>query len=207
MFASGFFIFGGSARWAHSDQGRELHRRWLQPPAAALSCGAVDPLTHILLGASLGYATFRGRLGRTAAGASGLAAFAPDADVFIRSAADPLLAIEYHRGFTHSLAFAPVGAAIVGGLWLMRPAWRSPRWITLWLCCLIGYVSHAVLDAATTYGTQLLWPFSSHRTGWDVIAIIDPVFTCTLLIGLTWSLLRNNLTPNQTVVIFRFAGS
>jgi inner membrane protein len=149
----------------------------------------VDPLTHILLGASLGYATFGSRLGRTAALAGGLAAFAPDADVFIRSAADPLIAIEHHRGFTHSLPFAPVGAAIVAALWCFRPAWRTRAWRPLWLCCLLGYVSHALLDAATTYGTQLLWPFSSRRTGWDVIAIIDPLFTVVLLLGLAWGLI------------------
>jgi hypothetical protein len=73
----------------------------------------MDPLTHIALGASLGYAGFGRRLGRHAATAGGLAAFAPDADIFISSATDPLLAIEYHRGFTHAVAFAPVGAAVV----------------------------------------------------------------------------------------------
>jgi inner membrane protein len=155
----------------------------------------VDPLTHILLGASLGYVTHRKQLGRMAAFAGGLAAFAPDADVFIRSAADPLLAIEHHRGFTHSLAFSPVGATIVAGLWLFRPAWRSRAWLWLWRCCLVAYVSHTLLDAATTYGTQLLWPFSSHRTGWDIIAIIDPIFTLTLLTGLAWALFRQRLTP------------
>lgn len=149
----------------------------------------MDPLTHILLGASLGYVTLGQRLGRTAALAGGLAAFSPDADVFIRSAADPLLAIEHHRGFTHSLAFSPVGAAVVASLWLFRSKWRSSEWFALWRCCLLGYVSHALLDAATTYGTQLLWPFSSHRTGWDVIAIIDPLFTLVLLVGLLWALI------------------
>ena len=167
----------------------------------ALCSGGVDPLTHILLGASLGYAKFGRRLGRTAALAGGLAAFAPDADVFIRSAADPLLAIEHHRGFTHSLSFAPVGAAIVAALWLIRPAWRSRAWLPLWLCCVLGYVSHALLDAATTYGTQLLWPFSSHRTGWDVIAIIDPVFTCVLLLGLAWTLLTKRCAPCLTALV------
>lgn len=162
----------------------------------------MDPLTHTLLGASIGYATLGRRLGRTAALAGGLAAFAPDADVFIRSAADPLLAIEHHRGFTHSLAFAPVGAAIVAALWLIRPAWRSRAWLPLWRCCVLGYVSHTLLDAATTYGTQLLWPFSTHRIGWDVIAIIDPVFTCTLLVGLAWALLRQRLTPCVTTLAF-----
>lgn len=163
----------------------------LPRPRPGLSSRHVDPVTHILLGASVGYAAFHRRLGRTAAFAGGLAAFAPDADVFIRSAADPLLAIEHHRGFTHALAFAPVGAAVVAALWLLRPAWRTrARWLPLWLCCTLAYLSHALLDAATTYGTQLLWPFSTLRTGWDVIAIIDPIFTLTLLVALVVALVR-----------------
>lgn len=151
----------------------------------------VDPLTHILLGANVGYVVFRKKLGRTAALAGGLAAFAPDADVFIRSARDPLLAIEYHRGFTHALAFAPAGAAIVAALFLVRPLWRSrTRWFMLWGACVLAYLSHVLLDAATSYGTQLSWPFSRHRTGWDLISIIDPIFTFALLSGLVWALVR-----------------
>ncbi|HEY1108976.1 MAG TPA: metal-dependent hydrolase [Opitutaceae bacterium] len=153
----------------------------------------MDPLTHILLGANLSYLAFGRRLGRAAAAVGGLAAFVPDADVFIKSASDPLLAVEYHRGFTHALAFAPVGAAIVAALWLASPAWRSRRWLGLWAAATLAYWSHMLLDAATTYGTQLFWPFSKHRTGWDVIAIIDPPFTLVLLIGLTWATLRQRL--------------
>lgn len=156
----------------------------------------MDPFTHILLGASLGYAALGRRLGRAAALAGGLAAFAPDADVFIRSAADPLVAIEHHRGFTHALAFAPVGAAVVAALWLGRPGWRDPaRWLPLWLAGAIGYVSHSLLDAATSYGTQLLWPFSNRRFGWDVISIVDPIFTLALLAGLAWALTRQRRGP------------
>jgi inner membrane protein len=194
---------------------------------AGAGCAAnsdrVDPVTHILLGASLGYASFGGRIGRASALAGGLAAFAPDADVFIRSASDPLLAIEHHRGFTHALAFAPVGAAVVASLWLLPAArfqsWRArlrasrksaedgrrggrpstgqthPPWPRIYAACLIGYVSHALLDATTSYGTQLLWPFSKLRAGWDLISIIDPLFTLALAIGLTWALVRQRLKP------------
>jgi inner membrane protein len=150
---------------------------------------AMDPVTHVLLGASLGYAVFGRPLGRTAALAGGLAAFVPDADVFIGSSRDPLLAIEYHRHFTHALLFAPVGAALVGALWIFRARWRE-RWLTLWLCCLTGYVSHCLLDAATSYGTQLWRPFSDARAGWDLISIVDPVFTVALLAGLAVALGR-----------------
>jgi inner membrane protein len=155
----------------------------------------LDPVTHILLGASIGYVAFGRRLGRTAALAGGLAAFAPDADFFIRSAADPLVAIEHHRGFTHSLAFAPVGAAIVAGLWLTRKSWRTRRWLMLWSGCLLAYLSHLFLDAATSYGTQLLWPFSRFRAGWDVISIIDPPFTFVLLAGLTFAMAGKRISP------------
>src|SRR5687767_14891897 len=164
--------------------------------SSPLSCDGVDPVTHVLLGGSLGYVAFGRRLGRTAALAGGLAAFAPDADIFIRSATDPLLAIEHHRGFTHALAFAPVGAAVVAALWLSRPAWRSrSRWLELWSCCILAYLSHAMLDAATTYGTQLFWPFSNHRASWDLISIIDPAFTFVLLMGLGFALSRRRVRP------------
>lgn len=147
----------------------------------------MDPITHVLLGASLGYAAFGKKLGRTAAACAGLAAFAPDADIFIRSVNDPLIAIEYHRGFTHSLVFAPVGAAIVAAVWILRRRWR-PQALTIWLCCLLAYLSHCLLDAATSYGTQLLWPFSNARAGWDLISIVDPIFTLALLGGLVVAL-------------------
>jgi len=85
----------------------------------------MDPISHTLLGASLGYAVFGKQLGRTAAVAGGLAALTPDADTFIRSATDPLLAVEYHRHFTHALTFAPVGAALVALLCGDAPGGRT----------------------------------------------------------------------------------
>lgn len=159
----------------------------------------MDSLTHLVLGASLGYALFHRRLGRTAAAAGGLAAVSPDIDIFVRSATDPLLAIELHRGFTHGLAFAPVGAAIVAALWLVRRRWRHlPEWSTLCLCGIVAWLSHSLLDAATSYGTRLWWPFSDHRESWDLISIVDPPFTLILLCGLAWALRDQRIRPAVT---------
>ncbi|MBL9186030.1 MAG: metal-dependent hydrolase [Opitutaceae bacterium] len=170
---------------------------------APLSSAALDPITHTLLGASLAHVVFGRRLGRAAALAGGLAAFAPDADVFLHDAADPLFAIAHHRGFTHSLAFAPVGAAVVAALFLLRPVWRDRgRWPALWAAATLAWLSHALLDAATTYGTQLLWPFSPTRAGWDLIAIVDPVFTLALLIGLVVAIVRNTARPAAVALAF-----
>ena len=42
-----------------------------------------------------------------------LAGLAPDLDILIRSESDPILFLEYHRQFTHSLFFIPFGSLIV----------------------------------------------------------------------------------------------
>ena len=42
-----------------------------------------------------------------------ISGLAPDLDVLIRSETDPLLSLEYHRQFSHSLIFIPIGALFV----------------------------------------------------------------------------------------------
>ena len=44
------------------------------------------------------------------------AGMAPDLDVLIQSSTDPLLALEYHRQFTHSLLFVPIGALLCAAM-------------------------------------------------------------------------------------------
>jgi inner membrane protein len=39
-----------------------------------------------------------------------------------------------------------------------------------------------LLDACTSYGTLLFWPFSNERVTWNNISIIDPLFTIPALI-------------------------
>jgi inner membrane protein len=164
----------------------------------------MDPVTHALLGSAIGYAAFGRRLGRTAAVAGALAALIPDADTFIRSARDPLLEIEYHRHFTHALAFAPLGSAIAATLWFWSSRWRK-EWLSLWLCCLAAYVSHCLLDSATTYGTQLFWPFTRYRVWLDWISIIDPAFTVPLAIGVIWAVVVKRTRPAFFALLFAAA--
>ena len=72
----------------------------------------MDPITQGVLGASLPQSAAR-RSEVAIAGLLGfLAGMSADLDVLIRSSADPLLFLEYHRQFTHSLVFIPVGGLI-----------------------------------------------------------------------------------------------
>ena len=145
----------------------------------------MDPLTQGVLGAALPQAT-RGDARLTAsAGLFGfLAGMAADLDVLIRSGSDPLLFLEYHRQFTHALIFIPVGGlicALILHQFLGRK--RGLRFQQSWLFCTLGYATHALLDACTTYGTMLFWPFSDARIAWNTISIIDPLFTLPLLVA------------------------
>ena len=42
--------------------------------------------------------------------------------------------------------------------------------------------THALLDACTTYGTQLWWPLSNARVAWNTVSVIDPIYTLPLLL-------------------------
>ena len=144
----------------------------------------MDPLTQGALGAALPQATRTRNKAQTGiAGALGfLAGMAADLDVLIRSDTDPLLFLEYHRQFTHSLIFIPVGGVICALLlhWIMGRRWRLAFPLTV-LFCTLGYATHPLLDTATSYGTMLLWPFSEQRFSLSIVSIVDPLFTIPIL--------------------------
>lgn len=151
----------------------------------------MDPLTQGTLGAALPQALSRKGMAASAGILGFFAGMAPDLDVLIRSSSDPLLFLEYHRQFTHSLVFIPIGAAICALVlhWLLGRR-RGLAFYQTWLFCTLGYATHALLDACTTYGTMLLWPFSDQRFAWNTISIIDPLFTLPILAGVILSGLK-----------------
>ena len=105
-----------------------------------------------------------------------LAGLAPDLDVLIRSSTDPVLFLEYHRQFTHSLVFIPFGALLVAAL-IFPLVKKSLSFKTTYVASFLGYATHGLLDACTSYGTLLLWPFSNERITWNNISIVDPLLT------------------------------
>ena len=110
-----------------------------------------------------------------------LAGLAPDLDVLIRSQNDPILFLEYHRQFSHSLFFIPLGSLIVA--LLIFPLFKKSMSLkTIYTASFLGYATHGLLDACTSYGTLLFWPFSNERVTWNNISIIDPLFTIPALI-------------------------
>jgi inner membrane protein len=145
----------------------------------------VDPITQGALGAAASMVLLHQRAPFSAwklAGMGMMGGMAADLDVLIKSSTDPLLAIEYHRHFTHSLAFVPVGGAIAALPWLLDKAVRA-RFAWAVIATTTGYATHGLLDACTTYGTLLFWPFSDARVNLRWISVVDPLFTVPLLVG------------------------
>ena len=142
----------------------------------------MDPVSQGVLGATVPQAISQKKHVVAATLFGAVSGMAPDLDFLIRSDTDPLMYLQYHRQFTHSLVFIPIGSLICALIFYVSIArrWQMSFKLT-YLYCLLGYATHGFLDACTSYGTQLLWPFSTERFAWNTISIVDPLFTLPLL--------------------------
>lgn len=126
---------------------------------------------------------------------------AADIDVFIKAENDPLLALEFHRHFTHSLFFVPIAAILVAAFCYI---FYRQNYKSLYIYSLAAYATHGFLDSCTSYGTLWLWPFYQERIAFDNISIIDPLFTLPLIILLVFSLIKANRNLAKYALIYAF---
>ncbi len=140
----------------------------------------MDPLTQFCLGAAVAVAVSSREQARWAVLIGGVAGAVPDLDVLIRSAADPLLSLQYHRHFSHALIIAPMIGLGVAALFKLLLFRSNLPFRQCALFAVLGALTHGMLDACTSYGTMLYWPFSNVRESWDLISVIDPIFTLPL---------------------------
>jgi len=143
----------------------------------------MDLLTQGLLGATLAQAGARPKEIRVATAIGFLSGLLADADALIKSSHDPLLTIEFHRHFSHALVFIPVGALIAS--LILWPLFRKHiSFGRLYFFSFLAYATSGLLDACTSYGTSLLWPFSDERIAWNIVSIVDPIFSFCLIIAI-----------------------
>lgn len=167
----------------------------------------MDPLTHILMGATTAQLGFRQRLGRGATWAAIVATVVPDLDIL----AGPVLRAvgadldggnpwAIHRGLSHSLLVAPILALPIAAAW-----WKMQRrrlqneppdaggaregpppapFGLLYACVLVAGLTHPLLDWSTAYGTQILAPITATRYAASCLPIIDIFFTPMLALTL-----------------------
>jgi inner membrane protein len=126
---------------------------------------------------------------------------APDLDIFIPTFGDPTASWYWHRGPTHALVFVPIGAllCLVPFLWsqTVRQHWK---WALA--ACFVGFLSHGPLDALTSYGTMLFWPFADTRVALDWMPIIDPLWTLPVLLGVVVAAIARRAWVSRAVLTY-----
>lgn len=141
----------------------------------------MDSVTQAVLGAGIAGAMMGPRYGRKAFLAGAALATLPDLDIVI-DYGDPLSQMINHRGFSHSLFVLTALSLFLG--WLARRVrlhkddeGYGRLLLTIWLIL----ITHPLLDAFTSYGTQLWWPLRPAPASWSSVFIIDPFYTLPLL--------------------------
>lgn len=160
----------------------------------------MDSITQGVLGAAAAQAVLKRRLPRGAGVIGAVGGVVPDLDVFIFSFSDPTVSWAFHRSFTHSLIFIPIGGFLAALPFLFMKRYRDDKPAVI-LAAIIGYATHAPLDMFTSYGTQLFWPFSNHRVALDWIGIVDPLYTIPLAIGVYLTMKWVNPRPVRIALL------
>ncbi|MGB1075603.1 MAG: metal-dependent hydrolase [Flavobacteriales bacterium] len=144
----------------------------------------MDILTHAVFGAST-YAAAKGNEANRKDLFWGMSlGMLVDADVFMGFGMDSVQALLNHRSWTHSFLFTCFAALIIG---LIQKRWRQETMsLRDGLAIFLAIHTHIWIDALTTYGTRIGFPFSSHPIAWNVIHVFHPMATMTLLVPWLW---------------------
>jgi len=149
----------------------------------------MDTITHTLAGAVIAKAINDEKIGNWGPIAGLAMGFFPDSD-FVLGLFNRQFYLEYHRDFTHSLLLVPFYALFFS--WLFVKISKRHTFWSFYKICLPALVSHVILDLLTSYGTMILSPFFEHRFSWDLVFVIDLVFSGIVFFPLMVSIFWKN---------------
>ena len=158
----------------------------------------LDSLTHIALGACIGEIMLSKKLGKKAMLWGALAQSFPDVDFIASFLLSPTADLNAHRSLTHSFLFALLMAICLSLLArrLHRP--HNIAFKTFFIFFGLQMGIHDVLDTCNAYGTALFEPFSHHRFAFNILYVIDPFFSITLLIAATALIIAKRFSRLRT---------
>lgn len=147
----------------------------------------MDSLTQAALGAAVGEVVLGPKLGRKASILGAIVATIPDLDVLLTPLFNDLQRVSLHRGYSHSILFCVIGAFLLAAIFKKINWTKKIHYSKFFLFSFLTLFTHVLLDAFTSYGTQLFLPFTDWRVSFDSIGIIDPVYTIPLIAGLCYT--------------------
>jgi membrane-bound metal-dependent hydrolase YbcI (DUF457 family) len=160
----------------------------------------MDSLTQFVLGAAVGHLILSRHIGvGKAMLIGGLSGTIPDLDMIPLSFTDMVTQLDLHRSLSHSILFcliAPLGFTKIAQIFTQRKIsfWR---WYALWF---LGFFTHILIDACTTWGTQIFWPLP-YRVSFNSVFIIDPLYTLPLIVSLVTALYVSRKSISKDVFL------
>lgn len=151
----------------------------------------MDTITQITLGAAVGEAVLGKKIGNKGAVWGAAFGVLPDLDVLASPFVSEVQALAIHRGLTHSLFFCVVAAPLFGWLLYRYHQKMEAGWRDWSLLVFLALLTHIFIDCCTSYGTQILQPFSNYSFSLNSIFIIDPFYTLPLAAGILTALFLN----------------
>jgi membrane-bound metal-dependent hydrolase YbcI (DUF457 family) len=141
----------------------------------------MDTFTTAVGGALLAKALPRENRGPSAVWCVTLSSALPDIDIVADwFSSDPFAGLLHHRAFTHSLVGLAVMAPLVA--LLFRRFGPDKNFRRLLALATLGLTWHIFTDLATSWGTMVFYPFNRDRVVWDLLFIIDFIFSAILLV-------------------------
>lgn len=147
----------------------------------------MDTVTQITLGAAVGEAVLGKKIGNKAPMWGSVFGVVPDLDILASPFLTEVQALAVHRGITHSLFFCLITAPLFGWL-LHRYSSKKVAWRDWSLMIFLVLLTHVFIDVCTSYGTQILQPFSNYSISLNSVFIIDPFYTLPLMGGILTAL-------------------
>jgi len=161
----------------------------------------MDSLTQIVLGAAMGEVAIGKKVGNKALLWGAIAGTIPDLDVIAKWFVDNVTANEWHRGFSHSIVFSLLMSPVLG--WLLAKLYKNEEahWKDWTLLMFLGLFTHPLLDAFTTWGTQLFWPWT-YKVSFKNIFVVDPLYTLPFLILVITAMFRKRKDPKRKKLVW-----
>lgn len=157
----------------------------------------MDSITQIVLGAAVAEASIGKKVGNKAPMWGAIAGTIPDLDVLGQFFLGTIDNLAFHRSISHSITFCLFAAPILG--WLIAKIYKKKEATFLdWTWAMfLSFFTHPLLDAFTTWGTMLFWPFTEYRVAIKSIFVVDPLYTLPFMFFLIWAMALKRDNPRR----------
>lgn len=142
----------------------------------------MDSITQAALGAVVGELVLGKKIGWRASAWGLLFGTLPDLDILFLPFFDDAARLHWHRGISHSFFMMALATLLFAKPLSLIHRKRGVMTKEAGWFVFLAWSTHVLIDIFTSYGTQLLEPFSDQRFAFSNLFIIDPLFTLPLLV-------------------------